>query len=444
MDSGLNPVLEGVPGELCIAGDGLARGYFNKPELTDKAFVSHRLELGSKLYKTGDMARFLPGGRIEYMGRMDTQVKIRGYRIEPGDIESRLNAHPAVQESVVVVNNHSGNEKLCAFYIRKNGEPLPSAKELRNHLKQAPPAYMTPASFIRLEEPPLTPNGKVDRKLLVARDLTEKRPDTQTFSSSHIQQAVLAIWQDVLKSKDIELDDRFFDAGGDSLLAVTVTDRMTQELDCEFSVTELFEYATVKDISRYIAEQKPKEAVLAPVPQKKVNAEDREHPAGEFPDYYEDSLAVIGISCEFPGAKDHYEFWNNIKEGKESITFFSKEELRRFGISEELADHPGFVPAKSVLEGKEMFDPGFFGFSPKDAEYMDPQLRMLLLHSWKAIEDAGYISKEIPETSVYMSASTNSYRGLVAGGDDSTAGNAGWLRVMGACPKRYDSDDDFS
>ncbi|MCZ0853480.1 phosphopantetheine-binding protein, partial [Brevibacillus laterosporus] len=220
--------------------------------------------------------------------------------------------------SVVVVNNHSGNEKLCAFYILKNGEPLPSAKELRNHLKQALPAYMTPASFIRLEELPLTPNGNVDRKLLAARDLTEKQPDTQTFSSSHIQQAALAIWQDVLKSKDIELDDRFFDAGGDSLLAVTVTDRMTQELDCEFSVTELFEYATVKDISRYITEQKLKETVLAPVPQKKVNTEDREHPAGEIPDYYEDSVAVIGISCEFPGAKDHYEFWNNIKEGKES------------------------------------------------------------------------------------------------------------------------------
>ncbi|QBG56188.1 non-ribosomal peptide synthetase [Bacillus amyloliquefaciens] len=413
MDSGLNPVLEGVPGELCIAGDGLARGYFNKPELTDKAFVSHRLELGSKLYKTGDMARFLPGGRIEYMGRMDSQVKIRGYRIEPGDIESGLNAHPAVQESVVVVNNHSGNEKLCAFYIRKDEEPLPSSKDLRNHLKQSLPAYMVPVSFIRLEELPLTPNGKVDRKLLAARDLTEKQPETKTRSSSDIQQAVLAIWQDVLKSSDIELDDRFFDAGGDSLLAVTVTDRITQELDCEFSVTELFEYATVKDISRFIAEQKPKEVISAPVPQKKVNAEDRKNPPGEFPDYYEDSVAVIGISCEFPGAKDHYEFWNNIKEGKESITFFSKEELRRFGISEELASHPGFVPAKSVLDGKEMFDPGFFGFSPKDAEYMDPQLRMLLLHSWKAIEDAGYVSKEIPETSVYMSASTNSYRSLL-------------------------------
>ncbi|MDU0812757.1 non-ribosomal peptide synthetase [Bacillus siamensis] len=413
MDSNLNPVLEGVPGELCIAGDGLARGYFNKPELTDKAFVSHRLEQGSKLYKTGDMARFLPGGRIEYMGRMDSQVKIRGYRIEPGDIESRLNAHPAVQESVVVVNNHSGNEKLCAFYILKNGEKLPSSKELRRHLKQALPAYMAPAFFIRLEELPLTPNGKVDRKLLAARDLTEKKPETKTFSSSHIQQAVLAIWQDVLKSSDIALDDRFFDAGGDSLLAVTVTDRMSQELDCDFSVTELFEYATVKDISRYIAEQKPQETVFASVSEKKVNAENRENLTGEFPDYYEESVAVIGISCEFPGAKDHYEFWNNIKEGKESITFFSKEELRRFGVSEELADHPGFVPAKAVLEGKEMFDPGFFGFSPKDAEYMDPQLRMLLLHSWKAIEDAGYVSTDIPETSVYMSASANSYRSLL-------------------------------
>ncbi len=152
---------------------------------------------------------------------------------------------------------------------------------------------------------------------------------------------------------------------GDSLLAVAVTDRMTQELNCEFSVTELFEYATVKDISRYITEQKLKETVLAPVPQKKVNTEDREHPAGEIPDYYEDSVAVIGISCEFPGAKDHYEFWNNIKEGKESITFFSKEELRRSGVSEELADHPGFVPAKSVLEGKKCLIPVSSAFHRK-------------------------------------------------------------------------------
>ncbi|MBT2575230.1 amino acid adenylation domain-containing protein [Bacillus sp. ISL-51] len=413
LDSQLKPVPPGVSGELCIAGDGLARGYFNKPELTEKAFVNHELERDSKLYKTGDMARWLPDGRIEYMGRMDSQVKIRGYRIELGDIESKLNAHPDVQESVVVVNSHTGSERLAAYYIAQNGKSLLSAKELRNHLKKALPAYMVPAYFIRLEELPLTPNGKVDRKRLARRGLTENPAETKAVSSSDIQHTVLAIWRDVLKNSEIEPDDRFFDAGGDSLLAVTAADRITQELHCEFSVTELFEYATVKGISRYIADQKPKEAALSAVPHKKTRSDSRKRPSHDLPDYYEDSVAVIGISCEFPGAENHFEFWDNLKEGKESIAFFTKEELRRFGVSEELADHPGFVAAKSAIDGKEMFDPGFFGFSPKDAEFMDPQLRMLLLHSWKAIEDAGYVSKEIPETSVYMSASNNSYRNLL-------------------------------
>ncbi|QUF67160.1 non-ribosomal peptide synthetase [Bacillus atrophaeus] len=416
VDSHLLPVPAGIPGELCIAGDGLAKGYYNQPELTDERFIDCPFEPTSKLYKTGDMARWLPEGKIEYIGRIDNQVKIRGFRIELGDIEIRLGEHPDVQESVVVVNEQNGNEKLAAYYIAKNAHSPVTPRELRNELKKSLPAYMVPSYFIRLDQMPLTPNGKVDRKILKNRKVTAEQPQHGDMSPSKIQETIRSIWQDVLQTADIYLEDGFFDVGGDSLLAVTVAERIKNDLACEFSVTELFEYSTVKDISKYIAEQKaadPFVSLPADVKDKPGKPNRTQHVPEDLPDYYEDSVAIIGISCEFPGAKNHVEFWNNIRDGKESIKFFNKEELRSLGVPDTLAENPGYVPAKSAIEGKDRFDPSFFNISRKDAEFMDPQMRMLMTHSWKAIEDAGYVAKQIPETSVYMSASNNSYRALL-------------------------------
>ncbi|MFT0802662.1 amino acid adenylation domain-containing protein [Bacillus swezeyi] len=415
-DSQAKPVPAGVPGELCIAGDGVAKGYYNQPELTNERFIDSPFESASKLYRTGDMARWLPGGRIEYIGRIDNQVKIRGFRIELGDIESRLSEHPAIQDSVIVAAEQDGDEKLAAYYTVKAANSSLASRELRNYLKNSLPAYMVPSYFIQLDHMPLTPNGKIDRNTLKNREMTAQQPKQRNMSSIKIQETILSIWQDVLNVYDIEPEDGFFDVGGDSLLAVTAAERIKHELSCEFTVTDLFEYSTIKGISTYITEQQMADTGFSlPL----ASAEQSDEPihmqnvTGDLPDYYEDSVAIIGISCEFPGAKNHAEFWENLRDGKESIKFFSKEELQSYGVSEELTGNSRYVPAKSSIEGKDRFDPSFFQISPKDAEFMDPQLRMLMTHSWKAIEDAGYVSKQIPETSVYMSASNNSYRALL-------------------------------
>ncbi|MCV2515295.1 amino acid adenylation domain-containing protein [Bacillus subtilis] len=408
-DSQLAPVPAGVPGELCIAGDGVAKGYYKKEELTDSRFIDNPFEPGSKLYRTGDMARWLPGGRIEYIGRIDNQVKIRGFRIELGDIESRLSEHPGILECVVVADM----DNLAAYYTAKHANASLTARELRHFVKNALPAYMAPSYFIQLDHMPLTPNGKIDRNSLKNINLSGEQLKQRQTSPKNIQDTVFTIWQEVLKTSDIEWDDGFFDVGGDSLLAVTVADRIKHELSCEFSVTDLFEYSTIKNISQYITEQRMGDASDHVPTEPPAHIEDQSTEMSDLPDYYDDSVAIIGISCEFPGAKNHDEFWENLRDGKESIAFFNKEELQRFGISKEIAENADYVPAKASIEGKDRFDPSFFQISPKDAEFMDPQLRMLLTHSWKAIEDAGYAARQIPQTSVFMSASNNSYRALL-------------------------------
>ncbi|WP_139492062.1 non-ribosomal peptide synthetase [Brevibacillus dissolubilis] len=439
VDQHLRPVPIGIPGELCIAGKGLARGYYKQPALTAEKFIDNPFEPGTKLYRTGDSVRWLPNGNIEYLGRIDNQVKIRGFRIELGAIESRLDEHPGISENLTVVKEQNGNKKLVAYYTAADTTTTLTQQELRQFVKAGLPEYMVPSHFICLDKMPLTPNGKVDRKLLEQREIVIERTEKLSLPASKVEEKVLHIWQELLSVNEIGMEDGFFDVGGDSLLAVAAADRIKQELSCDFGVTELFEYSNIKAISKYITEQKEKEAAAqakSSAATSGVGIHSEENSAGHtgananageqqkqtnrsddllesLPDYYEDSVAIIGISCHFPGAKNHHEFWNNLKEGKEAVTFFTKEELYDLGVSPELIENPNYIPMRSSIDGKELFDPGFFTISPKDAEYMDPQLRLLLLHSWKAVEDAGYVSKQIPETSVYMSASNNSYRTLL-------------------------------
>ncbi|PRR99354.1 non-ribosomal peptide synthetase [Bacillus atrophaeus] len=430
VDQHLQPVPIGKPGELCIAGDGLARGYYNQPELTAETFIDNPFEPGTKLYKTGDSARWLSDGNIEYLGRIDSQVKIRGFRIELGAIESKLSEYPGILDQAVVVNQLEGHKRLAAYYTEQKSAVDP--KELRRHLKSSLPEYMIPSHFIRLDEMPLTPSGKVNRKDLEHRKIVLERKKTNLLPLSEVEDKVHRIWEDILKVSGFGAEDGFFDVGGDSLLAVTAAERIKKELDCEFSVTELFEYSNIRAISQYIIESKKTDAVHSSIDKQQEMKRDEKQPEQQtLPPYAEDSVAIVGISCQFPGAKNHHDFWTNLKEGKESIQFFSKEELRTCGVPEELIQHPDYVPAQSAIEGKDLFDPGFFQMSPKDAEFMDPQLRLLLQHSWKAIEDAGYVSKEIPGTSVYMSASNNSYRSLLPAesteGHGSPDGYVSWV-----------------
>lgn len=427
LDKRLRPVPVGVPGELCIAGDGLARGYINQPELTEEKFIDNPFKPGTKLYKTGDLASWLSDGNIGYLGRIDYQVKLRGYRIELGEIESRLRNYPGIKDCVVVLKGQEPNKQLIAYYIAKDREPVNKdggkgafePQHLRRYLKLNLPEYMIPVFFVRLDEIPLTLNGKIDRKELMNRKVELQREKTVSIPRSKIEEKIFKIWSEVLKIENISIEDHFFNIGGDSLLAVIVIDRIRKDFDCDINITSLFKYSNIKELSAYVAQVKGMHGGSGSGQDRTLQFEKpnieglniiKDDERSRLAEYYQDSIAIIGISCHFPGAKNHFEFWNNLREGKEGIRSFSKEELRALGLGEEMIENPDFIPVQSTIEDKDLFDPGFFNISPRDAAFMDPQMRLLLLHSWKAIEDAGYTPGQIPETSVFMSASNNFYQ----------------------------------
>ena len=422
VDDKLREMPIGLAGELCIAGIGLARGYHNRPDLTAERFVENPYEPGTKLYRTGDVARWLPSGIIEYLGRSDAQLKLRGYRIEAGEVEARLREHGQVRDCAVVLKELEGSKKLVAYFVSRadSGEAV-TGREFRNYLRPKLPDYMVPSLFIEVDGIPLTLNGKVDRKKLSQEKLVRPTRAVEKPLGDQVEKRVRDIWANALGIDDIGMDDGFFEIGGDSVLAIAVAERIRRELNCDFDVTKLFQYPNVRAISRYISASKTEGSELASSGVSAKSPEARIDPrngaesssnkvvgaADGHPSYYESSVAIVGISCQLPGASDQYEFWDNLLNGRESIEKLDVSDARKIGVTEEIIQNPKYVPARFTISGKDLFDPAFFKISPKDAELMDPQLRLLLLHAWKAVEDAGYISRELPDTGVFMSAANN-------------------------------------
>ena len=263
LDEQLQPVPIGIPGELYISGDGLARGYLNRPELTSQRFIPRApikgaptmaAQLGTRLYKTGDLARYRADGNIEFLGRIDNQVKIRGFRIELGEIESVLNQHPAVREAVVMVQQDIPDDKHLVAYIVFNEQVNnPKSSELRQYLNQKLPQYMVPSAYVVLDSLPLTPNGKVNRHLL---------PEVDTFNldteqnyvapGTCIEEELARIWRQILGKQQIGIYDNFFELGGHSLLATQLTSRIRDAFQVELSVRILFEAPTVASLAKHI------------------------------------------------------------------------------------------------------------------------------------------------------------------------------------------------
>jgi amino acid adenylation domain-containing protein len=264
LDRGMQPVPIGVPGELYIGGEGVAAGYLNRPELTAEKFVPDPFAqgTGARLYFTGDQARFLADGNIHFLGRTDQQLKLRGHRIEPGEIETALNEHPAVERSVIVVHEDApGDQRLIAYITSR--EYVADAS-LRAHLKERLPAYMIPAAFVPLEAFPLTPNGKLDRRGLKPpprRDVAEER--VVHGSGNAIERVVLGVWQDVLQISEVGIHDSFFDVGGHSLLLLRVQVKLTEVLGKEISIIDLFRFPTVYELARYLGPRSDGEVSLA-------------------------------------------------------------------------------------------------------------------------------------------------------------------------------------
>ena len=253
LDSHREPVPVGLPGELYIGGAALARGYFERPEVTAEKFVPDPFG-GERLYRTGDLARWLPNGEIEFLGRIDHQVKIRGYRVELGEIETALSQQNGVRECAVVAREPSpGQKQLVAYVVALSNQKLTTAA-LRSELKQRLPEYMVPALFVFLDKLPLTPSGKVDRKSLPVPDETQTAAPPREGEQPWlpIQFQLVQIWEEILGIKPVGIRDNFFDLGGHSLLAVRMMDRIEEVTGRKLPVTTLFEDATVAHLADLI------------------------------------------------------------------------------------------------------------------------------------------------------------------------------------------------
>lgn len=244
-----------VAGELHIGGDGLARGYFKRPELTAEKFIENPFVKGQRIYKTGDLARFLPDGTVECLGRTDHQVKVRGFRIELGDIESALRKNPAVHEALVTAREEvPGEKRLVAYLATEAGRPLAIA-DLRNFLKTQLPEYMVPSAFVFLEKFPLTPSGKIDRNVLPSPE--QVRPETgREFASptTPLEIDIAQIWAEVFRVERIGRDDNFFDLGGHSLVAIQIIARLRRKLGVELALPTIFKAPTVALLAQSILE----------------------------------------------------------------------------------------------------------------------------------------------------------------------------------------------
>ncbi|MGA9379449.1 MAG: amino acid adenylation domain-containing protein, partial [Phormidium sp.] len=250
LDQNLQPVPIGVPGELHIGGVGLAKGYLNRPELTAEKFIPHPFsnQPNSRLYKTGDLARYLPDGNIEYLGRIDHQVKIRGFRIELGEIEAVLSQHPQVQTSIVIARVDNPGEKRLIAYLVSDSEVTPTIPELRQYLKSKLPEYMVPSAFVFLETLPLTANGKVDRRALPKPESRSGIENSLVIPRTPVEETLFTIWKQVLRVEQIGIHDNFFELGGDSILSIQIISR-AKLAGIELTVKQLFTNQTIAELA---------------------------------------------------------------------------------------------------------------------------------------------------------------------------------------------------
>jgi len=376
LDKQQQPVPVGIAGELHIGGLGLARGYLKRPELTREKFITNPLDSTgkTKLYKTGDLARYLPDGNLEYLGRLDNQIKIRGFRVELGEIEAVLTQHESIQEAVVSVQNQGqANAQLTAYLVSQEGHEQMQA--VQDFARQQLPVYMLPSDYHYLEKLPLTSNGKVNRKALLSQVSKRVIPiATMQAELSTVEQQLQEIWKQVLGIAEVPRNTPFFELGGHSILMGQVQILIQEQWGKKVSMIDLFSHPTIHTLAQWMTPNS-----IQALPEVKTKSCNSQEP-----------IAIIGMACRFPGAENVRQFWDNLQQGVESIAFFSQEELQNAGVPSHLSGNPNYVPAYGALENIDAFDAKFFGFTAREAEILDPQHRLFFETAWTALEDGGY------------------------------------------------------
>ncbi|UNK50280.1 amino acid adenylation domain-containing protein [Lysobacter sp. S4-A87] len=385
----LNPrrqlVPVGVIGELCVGGAGVARGYLNRPELNAGRFVPDPFGApGEVLYRTGDHVRYRADGLLEFVGRTDAQVKIRGYRIELTEIEAVLARHPSVASCVVEARaDFPGEKRLVAYYVAATTGNGATPQQLRAHLSASLPHFMVPTRYVCLDELPLTANAKVDRRALPAPD--RRRPElTCDYAppATPLETRICEAFGALLDIEGVGRNDNFFELGGSSLLAVRLAEQIRNEgwqdaasaARIRVAATTIFQHPTVAALAAAIDGSGG--AVRQRVAKSRV-LDNRE------------PIAVIAMAGRFPGADDVEGFWDNLLQGRDTISKFRIDELDPAVSAAERSD-PAYVAARGVIDGVEMFDAAFFGIGPREAELMDPQQRIFLELCWECLERGGH------------------------------------------------------
>ncbi|WP_115707737.1 polyketide synthase [Legionella sainthelensi] len=376
---------EADEGELYLSGIHLALGYHRSEEITFEKFIKNpfcQTAPFERMYKTGDLVKKLPTGELLYTGRVDDQVKVGGYRIHLSEVERKLMKHNEVSLAAVVVEMGGGLHKmLTAYIVFSSPHTKIHADELREFLSQELPSYMLPAKYVMVDELPLTLIGKIDKTKLDQIPHTDLSFYIDKSLTNKTEETLKEIWNHLLNRSHIEVNKNLFDLGATSLLITEACTLINQALHTELQVVDLLEHPTIHKLTKYI------EGDIDVPTVREI------HSTASW------DIAIVGMSCRFPGANNIDQFWDNLCQGKDCLTRFNSEE---FGSS--LPKTSNFVPVKGVLADIDQFDASFFNFSPVDANITDPQQRIFLECAWEALEHAAVAPKKQEERTISVFA----------------------------------------
>ncbi len=416
----------GATGELWIGGPAVSQGYTNREDLNSSQFP---VVEGERFYRTGDGVRLLADGSIEYFSRIDDQVKVNGYRIELGEIEAALSENDQIERGVVGVQSTDEGDKMLVAWCLMEADEKFDVTAIKKSLSKKLPSYMVPVAWTQVEKIPTNPNGKVDRKALPTVDFavgsesqnTQLEPRVGLSEQLHFSRE---LWLQMLNLESCDEQTSFFELGGTSMLALQFVNRVNASTASEHGIVDFFSNPTLQAWSEYLekcAKLKPRAKSVQEQPRETISQD----------------IAIVGMAVNVPGASGLAQYWQNIVEGVESISHFSREELLQ-DLPAELVDDPAYVPARGVLTDFDAFDHEFFAVTPREASMTDPQQRLFLQTAWHAFEDAGQVAEDFDGlVGVYAGTYNNTYHSNNAKAHDNLIESMGAVQEMIACEKDY-------
>lgn len=409
LDKHLQLLPIGITGELFVSGTSLSKGYLKKPEITQEKFITNPYfnesgENYGKLYKTNDLVRWLPEGNLEYIGRNDFMVKLRGYRIELGEIETRMAELPQVSHSVVTMEKNDSLSYLVGYYVAP--QPI-NESSFRRELAKTLPDYMIPNVFVYLQTLPVTTNGKLDRKALPKINYVKATsPQISSLGSHSVEQTIAEIWSKTLNVKQIDPSQSFFNLGGNSLAAMLVRSELEEAFSIKMNIVDLFQFPTINSLTDRVNSLRREAGIVVEDEiflEKGVSKLENNQP-------YDEPIAIIGMACRLPEINNPEEFWQLLYQGKTNLREFSEEELTAYYDRYADSQSQNDVNRGAVFKDPFLFDAGFFGYSVKDAEFIDPQHRQFLECAWEALEHSGNIPENYSgDIAVFASQGRNTY-----------------------------------